>query len=206
EAVTVTGQPGVLTVFPGGQHRLGQQRQRPTLDTAQVYVGAKIVEDGVDEPGLKLQTRGSGGTRDRAAQPRPAPPATPKRACPQGVDKLRVGRASAPEVPPDAEYHQRRWLANGPDRRSGRRAQRVKERHPLRSAGLIVTDQGEDLLELVYDQQQSGARPYRLGLTGASGSGKDNLPCDQTGLFRVLGKGATHRCRVQPGQRCQVRG
>jgi hypothetical protein len=137
-----------VAVLPALQQRTRQQRQPPRL------VG-DLVDHGVGKARLQPQPGPAGGQLDRAAQLLGAHRADQNVVGSQQAGQAGIGGAVAVVVGPHGNHH-----GCVPVSRLGSLGQGGEEGDPL---GLVPAG-GEDLLELIHDQQQahvSGGRPER---------------------------------------------
>ncbi len=160
-AVAGQRQPARLAALPGGEQGVGQQRQDARVVGAVRAVGTDLPDDQFRQSRFQLHAHGPGRAGHRLAQFRGGQ--RPEHHVPvlQGVGQFGVAQTLFVEVGAHAEgdLDGRRVLGAGAGCAGG------LEDADERASGPLVRAEGEDLLELVHDQD----RPGRLGGLGGLG-------------------------------------
>ena len=201
--VAAQGQLGALAVPPGGRHRLGHQRQHATAQA----VGrpfAQLGNDRLDQSGLHGEAGFSSGPGYR--EPQFGLTHRPDREWPgvQGSPQWRVSDDPAEEIRAHRRYHQRLREFLRTDRYRGRGVQGRDERLPLRLAAVGVRAGGEELLELVDDQDEAWWRigggmglRARSWVRAATGGRSDCMPDQNRRLIWCRRQRPIYRNRIR---------
>ena len=204
--VAPLGQLVALAVLPGQQQGLGQQRQDPGAGARAALAAfpgrAQVSQDGVGQSVLQPQPAGLGGAGDHPAQVglghRPDHHLVPL----HSRHQLGAAGAPIPVITANRDHHQRRRLVPRPGRPGRGGAHRVDERGPLLLR--FLAGGGEDLLELVDDQDQPGHLGRDAGPSPLAASRSAHDLADQQVRFAGgLGQALTRHRRISAAELSQ---
>ncbi len=202
-AVTVAGQAVTVAVFPGQEHRLGQQRQDTSLRIGSR--GPQVTQDCFGQGRLKAKCGCICRTRNRQPKIRVGHRSDHELVFLHRRGKLSVGSAPVQEISPDGDHHQRRRLVRTSGRIHRHRAQSGDELLPF-CVPICAGIQGENLLELIDNKDQphravAGRRRPPIGRD----AGQDCLPGCQMCLAGIRGERVGDHEGVAPADGAQLR-